>query len=116
MRLTHAPAWVLLLTAALWPAAAAPGGEEGAAVQGVITLDGVPLAAGRVTFHAEDGQLAGCKVKDGMYRVDRLPAGRLAVTVEAPGVPARYASPEHTDLMAVPKAGPNAFDIALKSR
>jgi hypothetical protein len=51
-------------------------------VSGNINLDGKLIAEGKVTFHFENGQFMGSKVKDGKYTVDRLPPGKYKVTVE----------------------------------
>lgn len=98
----------LLVTAS--PAAAADG-----KVSGQVTLDGKPLAAGRVTFHREDGQFVGAKVKDGKYAIDRVPAGTRTVTFEGKGVPAIFTMDSTSPLRVEIKEGEskNTFDFAL---
>src|SRR5262245_21639141 len=84
-------AWAVLLT----PGPRADAADEAATVRGRVTLDGKPLAEGRILFHIGDDQFVGAKLnKDGGFAVTRVPSGRHKVTVEARGVPARYSSEE----------------------
>src|SRR4051812_45195388 len=50
--------------------------EADGKVTGKITLDGVPLATGKISFHRKDGQFVGASVKDGEYLVDQLRPGK----------------------------------------
>ena len=90
------------------PAVAADG-----KVSGTITVQGKPLAAGRILFHLGDGQFVGAKVKDGRYSVARVPSGTHKITVEGAGVPAKYTNDDTTPLQAEVKAGDVAFDADL---
>ncbi len=82
---------------------------------GVITLDGQPLASGKITLHRENGQFVGSKIKDGKYAINLAPAERLRVTFEGDGIPARYASDETTELVVMLVSGnKNAMDFDLK--
>lgn len=83
-------------------------------VTGTVNIDGKPLAAGKITFHRDNGQFVGCKFKDGRYKIDRVPAGTLRVTLEGKGVPARFSSEDTTALrVQVAEDGPNRFDFDL---
>jgi hypothetical protein len=96
---------LLLLTA---PSVAVADGE----VAGTIRIDGKPLAGGKIAFHRDNGQFVGSKVKDGKYKVDRVPAGILRVTLEGKGVPLKYASEDTSGLVVeVVEDGPNRFDF-----
>jgi hypothetical protein len=97
----------LLLVSA--PCATAGDGK----VIGKITLNGKPLAAGKVTFYLDNGQFVGSKVKDGEYTVDRVPAGMRRVTVEGQGIPPTFTSEETSPLQMKVKEGPNTFAIEL---
>ncbi len=97
----------LLVVAA--PSVATANGES----TGMITLDGKPLAAGRVTFHRDDGQFVGAKVKDGKYAVDHLLVGIVRVTIEGKDVPVRYTSEKTTGLAVEIKAGGDKFNFEL---
>jgi hypothetical protein len=81
---------------------------------GKITVGGKPLAAGKVTFHLDNGQFVGAKVKDGEYTVDRVPTGKLKVTVEGKGVPRAFASEDTSTLTVEVTEGAVTFDFILK--
>ena len=108
---------VLLVLASLLPTPPAVAAEEVASVKGVVTIDGKPLADRRIIFHLGDGQFVGAKTKaDGAFRVDRVPAGTYTVTVEGPGLTARYASEEKSVLRVAVKKGNNELNFDLSSR
>jgi uncharacterized protein (TIGR03067 family) len=67
-------------------------------VTGRVTLLGKPLTRGKITFHLDNDQFVGARIKDGEYTVERVPPGRWKVTVEGEGVPAKYASGEQSEL------------------
>lgn len=96
--------------------------EDLATIKGRISLDGKPLAGGKVTFHLPDGQFTGAVTKaDGTYCVDRLPPGMHIMTVEkiTKGkalVPAKYADPATSALRLDVKKGESTHDIDLRSR
>jgi hypothetical protein len=81
---------------------------------GLITVGGKPLASGKITFHRDNGQFVGCKVKDGKYTIDRVPAGTLRVTIEGKGVPPAYTSEDTSALVVEVKKGAATFDFNLK--
>jgi hypothetical protein len=103
-----APFAFLLLTAASTRA------EDGA-VKGTVTVNGKPLAAGRVFFHLDNDQFVGAKVKNGEFAVDRVPAGDCRVTIEGGGVPAVYAAEDKTPLKTAIQAGANNLDLQLRA-
>jgi hypothetical protein len=81
-------------------------------VSGTITMDGQPVAGGKIAFHREDGQFVGTKFKDGMYKVDRVPAGTLTVTLDGKGVPLKYASEDTSGLVVQVRGDvPNRIDF-----
>lgn len=85
-------------------------------VDGTVVLDGKPLI-GRVLFHLKDGQFVGAKLdKEGRFKIDRVPPGEWAVTIEGKGVPAKYTSDEATSLRAQVIEGGNTFDFELASK
>ncbi len=85
-------------------------------VSGIVTLRGKPLERARIIFHLDNDQFVGAKIRDGKYRVERVPPGRWKVTVEAEGLPARYASEEQSALMVeIPKDEPRqTVDLQLQ--
>ena len=99
----------LLVVAA--PSVATANGEA----TGLITLGGKPLAAGKITFHRDDGQFVGSKVKDGKYTIDHLLVGILRVTFEGKGVPVTYTSLKTSPLRVETVKGSAAkFDFNLQ--
>ena len=95
---------------------------------GVVTLNGQPLAAGRIVLHPVNlkGQRASGVIRDGRYRLttangsDGVLPGTYKVTIEpdadAPGikVPAHYANPETTALICEIRASANTLDFDLR--
>jgi RNA polymerase sigma factor (sigma-70 family) len=74
--------------------------EELATVGGKVIYNGKPLTDGVITFHCKDDQFVGGKIKDGMFRVDRVPFGEIKVTIESKKVqvPAKFADPDTSGL------------------
>jgi hypothetical protein len=93
----------------------ADAGEVTAPVRGTIAVDGRPLASGRILFMLADDQFVGGKVKDGAFKVDRVPVGVHTVSIEYKGVRAAYSS-ESTLRVQVSKDGPNEFTFELTSK
>jgi hypothetical protein len=94
------------------PAAA----DEGSCtVKGIVTLEGKPLASGRIFFHLKNDQFVGAKIKNGEYSVEKVPAGTWRITVDGEGVPAKYSSDEKAivKVEVVANAVPGAYDIKL---
>ncbi len=85
----------LLVAAVLIVATVKPRGyvdKEDVLVTGEVSVDGKPLAAGKITFTQRDGQFVGGVVKNGRYSIDRVPAGDATVTIEGKGVAIQYTS------------------------
>jgi hypothetical protein len=83
-------------------------------VSGRVTLEGKPLAAGKITFYLADGEFFGSKVKDGKYAIDHAQAGTRKVTVEGEGVPIKYTLDDTSSLTVEIKDGKNVFDLDLR--
>lgn len=107
---------VLTLVASLAAGPNAALSDEAVTVKGTVTLDGKPLPGGRIIFHLGADQFVGAKIKDGAFKLDRAPAGTHKVTVESPGLPARYTSEEQSALRVEVKKGANELTFYLKSR
>lgn len=101
-------------------------------VTGTVTLDGVPIANGELTFRPVEAGVAprAATVRDGHYRVE-LPPGRMLVEVHAAGpatgpptrdmgpgfeelVPARYRGPESVLTIVVSADGDNTCPLVLE--
>ncbi len=89
-------------------------GEAAATVKGMVTVNGQPLASGRIFFHFDDDQFVGAKVKDGTYTVKRVAPGRYKVSVEGEGVPAVYAAENTTPFVVEVSKGAATADLDLK--
>jgi hypothetical protein len=89
--------------------------EELGTVEGTVTLNGKPLTDTTITFHLMDDQFVGAKVKDGKYRVDRVPAGTVKVSIQSKkiAIPAKYASEETTPLSVEIKKGKGMVNFDL---
>lgn len=100
----------------------ARGADDLATVQGKVTFKGAPLAGVKVTFHLGGGQFAGAKsAEDGTFKVERLPTGKHAITVEAAAkgakavaLPAKFADEGTSGLRLDVKKGTSNFDIDLR--
>jgi hypothetical protein len=89
--------------------------DELATVEGKVTYNGKPLDDAVITFHLKDDQFVGAKIKDGQFRVDRVPAGTVKVTIESKKValPAKFADPETSGLSVEVKKGKNEVNVTL---
>jgi hypothetical protein len=99
-----------------WPLASLLGADDGlASVKGTVTLNGVPLADGKLKLHVSGAKPIELPIKGGKYAGDKVPAGMRTVTIEGAGVPAKYGSPETSPLRVEIKAGANELVFDLKS-
>ena len=89
--------------------------EELATVGGRVTYQGKPLTDGKITFHLQDDQFVGGKIKDGRFRVDRVPFGEVKVTIESKTIrlPVKFASPETSGLSMEIKKAKNPVSFML---
>jgi hypothetical protein len=78
--------------------------EKTGAVEGKVVFKGKPIADGKIVFHLDNGQFVGCKIKNGEYKIDRVPTGTRKVSIEANGIPAKFSS-EETSALTVEIAG-----------
>jgi hypothetical protein len=104
------------LTIALLAASPGAADEAAVAVDGTVTVNGQPLADGIIIFHLDDNEFVGTKVKDGRYRVTRVPAGEWRVTLRSDKTPERFASEDTSGLRVAVKPGKNTLDFDLKKR
>lgn len=94
--------------------------ENRAVVSGVVTFDGKPLPAGKMTFNSTTSPLATSISikKEGRYQTDRVPIGNNLVSIETESlqfgsphlyvkIPAKYADPGLSGLTVDVKPGAN---------
>jgi hypothetical protein len=93
----------------------AAGDEELGTVEGTVTYKGRPLTDATITFHLKDDQFVGAKVKEGKYRVDRVPAGKVVVTIDAKKLrlPGKYALEQTSPLRVKIEKGKTTVDFDL---
>jgi hypothetical protein len=89
--------------------------EEKSSVSGSVTVDGKPLAEGKVAFHPAKGKAAIAEIKEGAYALE-LPAGDVVVTIEHPALPKKYSDPKASALRATIKTGKNTLDFNITSK
>jgi hypothetical protein len=84
-------------------------------VGGKVIFNGQPLSEGAITFHFKDDQFVGAKIKDGMFKVDRVPVGTVKVTIESKKVtlPAKFADPDTSGMQPEIKKGKNPVKFML---
>jgi hypothetical protein len=97
-------------------AAGAPAAEKTGSLTGKVTLNGKPLAKGKVSFHPAKGKAVTADVQDGSYSAKGVPVGKLRVTVEGKDVPKKFSSPDTSGLVAEVTEGVTTLDINLKVR
>ena len=97
-------------------------------MDGVVTLDGKPLAKAKVSFHTTDESgrvLSATTDAEGRYRIavgkkGNLVPGTFRVTIEKKidgreTLPPSYADKEKASLMTVIQKGGNTFDLTLRT-
>ena len=89
--------------------------EELASVGGKVNYNGKALDDAVIIFHLKDDQFVGAKIKDGKFRVDRVPVGAVKVTIDSKKValPAKFADPETSGLSVEVKKGKNPVNFML---
>ncbi len=109
------PATALMLACTLAVGRPAPADETRPPVSGTVTLNGQPVVGGKITFYLTGDEFVGAKLRDGRYKLTRLPEGRWRVGIEGEGVPAKFASEETTGLtVEVRGGGGHIFDFELR--
>jgi hypothetical protein len=120
----------LLLALTPRPVAAEDNKAATGSVEGKVVFRGQPLPGGVVGFHPEKGKPVLAKIDaDGNYLAPAVPVGAVKVTVDTkaakpkPGegkpakyipIPAKYATPETSDLKLTVQKGKQTFNIELK--
>jgi hypothetical protein len=111
LRQIRASAFTLAIALlALHPVAA---DEMAPKIAGTVTVDGRPLTDGTITFHLDDDEFVGTKIKDGAYRLTRVPAGGWRITVRGDGVPAKYTLEDTSPLRFTIGPGRTTMDVEI---
>jgi hypothetical protein len=105
-----------LAAAGLAMSTAALGADEAfGTVKGFVTVDGKPLAEGKLKLHTAGAKPIELPIKDGKYARDKVPTGTKTATVEGVGVPAKYGSAGTSPLKVEIKAGANELAFELRT-
>jgi hypothetical protein len=84
---------------------------------GEIRADGKPLEKGRILFYSGNGQIVGCIIRDGKYKIEKPNTGQQTVTIDGQVVAAKYGESEISGLVVVvEKDTNNRFDFDLTSK
>jgi hypothetical protein len=96
------------------PSAAAD--EDLSSIEGKVTYNGKALPDGAITFHLKDDQFVGSKIKDGAFRIDRIPTGMVRVTIASKKlrIPMKYGVPETSPLSLEVKRGKGVADFQIR--
>ena len=90
--------------------------EDLSSIEGKVSYNGKALPDGTITFHLRDDQFVGSKIKDGAFRVDRVPAGTVKVTIASKKlrIPTKYGVPETSPLTLEVKPGRGVADFQIR--
>jgi hypothetical protein len=128
------PAFGLLLTSLAVTGCVSP--REGE-VRGTVKMGDRLVPAGTVRFHCAGGKELSAVIRDGAYRLEKVPTGEAKVTVvgpkapegllrpfgpasqaaaprELPAIPGRYARQDGSGLTCHVTGGQQTFDINLR--
>jgi hypothetical protein len=114
--MSHIPTILLALFALLSCHPALAADEELSTIEGKVTYNGKPLPDGSITFHLKDDQFVGARIKDGQFRVDRVPVGTVKVTFASKKlrIPTKYGIPETSPLTLEVKSGRGAAEFQIR--
>jgi hypothetical protein len=85
-------------------------------VEGLITLDGQPIADGSIKFHGVSQSVGAKSRPDGEFLIPLVPTGQYRITIEGRGLPQKYSAENQSALTAVVSEGMNVFHFELRSR
>lgn len=84
---------------------------------GEIRVDGKPIEKGRILFYSAEGQIIGCIIRDGKYRIEKPNIGQQTVTIDGQGVAEKYRESETSGLVVEVKQDTNnRLDFHLTSK
>ncbi len=110
----HAPAFaVTIALLAIGPVAA---DEVPVTIVGSVTVNGKPLADGTIIFNLDDSEFVGTRIKDGKYKVTRVPAGKWLVTIRSDELPTKDASKNAAEFRVEAMQGMSIMDFDVKRK
>lgn len=124
---------VVLLICACWLIGCGPKGPATGSVQGTVTHNGQALTVGTVTLMNPETGIGGSAELDatGSFHIESLRTGTYRVAIQPPAapspeetaagatvepldIPAKYQSPDTSELTATVNVGNNTVDLDLK--
>jgi hypothetical protein len=84
--------------------------------EGTVSVGGKPLKSGVIYFLGPAPKMQmgmGTIRDDGTYVATDVPVGEVRVSFQAPGVPAKYADPNKSELVYTITPGMSSLDIAI---
>ncbi len=84
---------------------------------GEIRVDGKPIEKGRILFYSGEGQIVGCIIRDGKYKIEKPNTGQQIVTIDGQVVADKYRESETSGLVVEVKQNiSNRLDFHLTSK
>ncbi len=83
-------------------------------VSGMVTLDGQPLAEGKLVLHPRIGPPIEIEISDGAFAAKDVPVAQMRVVIRGEGVPESFGREETAALVVQTKAGANVFNFELR--
>jgi hypothetical protein len=100
-----------------------PVSQNGAHIEGKISLDGKPLGSGEITFHPVKNESSrAAHIRHGSFKLENITPGEYKITIGTSGeddkekLAARYSSEEQSQLRVDVKPSSNKFQFDLTSR
>ena len=84
-------------------------------MSGEVRLAGKAIENGRILFYSREGQIVGCVIRDGKFKIEKPNVGMQSVTIDGQNVPKKYSDWEKSGLVIETRQGiNNRFDFDLK--
>jgi hypothetical protein len=83
---------------------------------GTVSYDGKPVKSGVIYFLGPAPEMRmgmGTIHDDGTYTATDVPVGEVRVSFQAPGLPAKYADPNKSELIHTITSGMTSLDISI---
>jgi hypothetical protein len=82
---------------------------------GEVRLAGKAVENGRILFYRGEGQIVGCIIRDGKFKIEKPSVGKQTVTIDGQNIPKKYSDWEKSGLVIEITHGiNNRFDFDLK--
>jgi hypothetical protein len=91
-------------------------GHQTSTFHGTVSFHGQPLKSGVIYFLGPAPKMQmgmGTIHDDGTYTATDVPVGEVRVSFQAPGIPAKYADPNKSELVYTIKSDTTSLDIAV---